>query len=315
MLKKDVLKSNTVLAALTDEQIAAIETLSANDEAVVIGQKTGEIYREMDTKILNITGVTRDGDEKTYNYFERAMKGIKEKALEVDTLKKSFDDISKEKTRLEKVISDGNVDVEIKKAYEQNKKDLAAITKQFTDLKADYDKAVETHTGELASIKIDNALSLATSSIKFKSDLPQAVTNVLLDQTLGKLKSMKPEFIDDGNGGKMLAFKDDTGAIMRNPENKLNPYSANDLLAKELKALGVLDEGKVKAGGGTGNPSGGNGGTGIVVDITGAKTRVEANQIATKMLMDKGLTQGSEEFDKQMTEIWRENKVSELPES
>lgn len=43
---------------------------------------------------------------------------------------------------------------------------------------------------------------------------------------------MNPEYIDDGKGGKILAFKDETGAIMRNPNNQLNPFGASDLLQK-----------------------------------------------------------------------------------
>ena len=43
-LTVEVLKANSVLAGLSDEQLAAITTLSANDENSVIAQKTGKIY-------------------------------------------------------------------------------------------------------------------------------------------------------------------------------------------------------------------------------------------------------------------------------
>ena len=68
---------------------------------------------------------------------------------------------------------------------------------------------------------------------------------------------MNPEFIDDGKGGKMLAFKDENGAIMRNPNNQLNPYTPGDLLTRELETMGILDKGRQAAGGGTKPPAGG----------------------------------------------------------
>ena len=42
MLTREILVANAALAGLTDEQIAAITTLSANDENSVIAKKTGE---------------------------------------------------------------------------------------------------------------------------------------------------------------------------------------------------------------------------------------------------------------------------------
>ena len=73
-LVRDTILANEVLAGLTDEQITAIETLSRNDEDVVIGARFGEVYRQMDSTIEKATGIKRNGDEKTYNYLERAAK-------------------------------------------------------------------------------------------------------------------------------------------------------------------------------------------------------------------------------------------------
>lgn len=312
-LKKEILKANKVLAGLTDEQIAAIETLSSNDENTVIGQRIGDIYREMDGKIATITGVQRNGDEKTYNYLERAATTLKDTSAQVATISKQVDDLTKEKTRLEKVIADGNGDTETKKALEQAKKDVSAITKQYNDLKNDHDKAVENHKSELFNVSVENVLNVATSGIKFKGDLSPAVTNVLLGQAMAKIKAMTPEYIDDGKGGKTLAFKDETGAIMRNPENQLNPFTANDLLTKELRTMGVLDEGKQRQGAGT-KPSAGGGESLSIIDVSGSKTRVEANEIATQQLLSKGLTVGSDQFDAEMGQIWKDNNIAALPE-
>ena len=51
MLTEEVLKANESLKDLTAEQIQTIATLSENDENTVIGQKFGEVYRQMDATI------------------------------------------------------------------------------------------------------------------------------------------------------------------------------------------------------------------------------------------------------------------------
>lgn len=314
-LTRETIIANAVLASLTAEQITALEQLSKNDENTVIGAKVGEIYREFDNKIQTITGVSRDGDEKTYNYFERAANVLKDSAKDVETFKSQVADLTKEKARLEKAIQDGTADAETKKQLNQAKADLTAVTNQYNTLKTEHDKAIETHQSELFGIKVNSDLSVATTGLKFKQDLPQSVTAVLIDQTLAKVKALSPDYIDDGKGGKTLAFKDADGSIMRNPENQLNPYTATELVNRELKALGVLDEGRQGAGGGTNPPSGGgNGGGGKTVDVTGAKTRVEANEAITNGLLSQGLTKGSDEFQTAMTQAWTDNNVAALPE-
>ena len=315
-LTSEILKANAVLTGLTDEQIAAITTLSQNDENTVIGAKIGDIYRQMDTTIATATGVQRNGDEKTYNYLERAAKALKDQAGSVETLNKQVGDLTKEKARLEKVIAEGGADAETKRQLTQATADLKAVQKQYNDLKADHDKAVQIHQTELFGVRFENELSVATAGVKFKAELPKSATDVLLQQATAKIKALNPEYIDDGKGGKILAFKDETGAIMRNPENQLNPYTAAELVNKELKGMGVIDEGRKAAGAGTGGngDNGGNGGGGTTVDISGAKTRLEANNMATQALLANGLTIGSAEFDSQMTQIWKDNNVSSLPE-
>jgi hypothetical protein len=167
----------------------------------------------------------------------------------------------------------------------------------------------------LFDVTVKNDLTAATAGIKFKAEFPESVTKVLLDQALAKVKSMTPEYIDNGQGGKMLAFKDETGAVMRNPENQLNPFTASDLVQKELKTLGVLDEGRKQAGGGTGgNGGGGNGGGGNIVDVKSAKTRIEANEVIASTLMAQGLVNGTDAYQTALDAAWKDNNVAALPE-
>ena len=266
----DVLKANAALAGLTDEQLTAITTLSVNDENSVIAKKTGEIYGGLDADILAVSGIAKNGTEKTFDYAKRVLAEFKTKIEGANGLQSQIDRLTQEKARLEKAIADGTTDEETAKALKQAKADLQSVTTQYNDLKTKYDQAEQTHTNEVFGIRVETALQTATAGLKFKAGLPESATKVLLDQAIAKIKGMNPEFIDDGKGGKMLAFKDENGAIMRNPNNQLNPYTPGDLLTRELETMGILDKGRQGAGGGTVPPTGGGAGGNVAVDISGA---------------------------------------------
>lgn len=314
MLTKEILAANAALSGLSDEQITAIATLSQNDENGVIAKKTGEIYGALDADILEVSGIAKNGTEKTYDYAKRVIGEMKTKADGATGMQSQIDSLAKEKARLEKAIADGAADVETVKALKQAKADLRNVTTQFAELTTKYEAEKANHEKELFGVRIDNALQAAASGLKFKAGLPESVTKVILEQAAEKVKGMNPEYIDDGNGGKVLAFKDASGAVMRNPNNQLNPFTPSELLAKELETMGVLEQQRRQPGGGTNPPAGDAGGGEIALGVSGAKTRSEAYELIARQLMAQGKTVGSKEFDEAMRKIWQENSISKLPE-
>lgn len=313
-LTREILTANAALSGLTDAQINAITALSTNDENDVIAKKTGEIYGKLDADILATSGVEKNGTEKTYDYAKRVLGDFKTKADGAKGLQGQIDALTKEKARLEKAIAEGSADAETAKALKQAKADLASITKQYNDLNTEFTTAKENHAKELFGVRIDNELKQATAGLKFKAGLPETVTRVILQQATEKVKAMNPEYIDDGKGGKVLAFKDATGAILRNKENQLNPYTPGELVTRELETMGVLDKGRQQPGGGTNPPAGGKGGGNATIDVSGAKTRMEAHDAISANLMAQGLTIGSKAYDDAMHQAWIDNNVSSLPE-
>ena len=307
-LTTELLNANAETAALTDEQKAAIVEMSKNDETSVIGQKTGEIYGGLDADILAASGIAKNGTEKTYDYAKRVIGEIKTQAGNAAQMQSQIAELTKEKTRLEKVIADGGADGETKKQLNQTRADLANVTKAYTELKTKYDSSEIEHAKQMMDVRMDGEFAKASSGIKFKADLPQSVTEVLLKQAIAKVKGMSPEFIDDGSGQgtKVLVFKDSTGAIMRNPETNLNPYTAADLVKKELQTMGVLDSGRKQAGAGTQGGGAGSDAQGSV-DISGVRTQTEASETIAKGLMSQGLTVGSKEYDDAFNEAWKNN--------
>lgn len=316
MLTKEILKASAVLSALTDDQLQSIVELSKNDESAVIAQKVGEIHRQYDDTILKATGIARNGDEKSYVYLERAGKALKEQATGASKeMQDKITELTAEKERLEKAIKEGGSDAELKTQLSNAQAELTQTKQQFTELQSKLTKAETEHNKRVHEMQVDFELNGATQGLKFKAELPESATKVLMQQALGSIKSNKADFIDDGNGGKRLVFRNAEGAILNNPENQLNPFTAAELLKKELATMGVLDDGRKQTGAGTGSGGSGNGGSGQGFDLSGAKNQIEANEIISKQLLSQGLTRGSSEFETASTQAWKDNNVSELPEN
>lgn len=312
MITREMLTGDTALGSLSEEQINAIVTLSKNDEEAVIGARFREVYNRLDETIARETGVARNGDEKTYNYLERAAKQLFEKASTVDGLNVKINELTRERDKLKKAVEDGVADEQLKKQLSQAQADLENVRQQYDTLKGESDQMKVQHAQELLGLQVDNEIRGAMGGIRFKAEFPQAVTDTILNQAIAKIKGMNPEFIDDGKGGKTLVFKNQDGSVLRNDQNHLNPYTAGELLTKELRTMGILDEGRQAAGGGTGAPSGGGGG-GSAVSILNARTQTEAQEAIHAQLMQQGLINGSREYQDAMTQAWKDNNVASLP--
>ena len=314
-LTTELLNANAALSGLTDEQKNAIVEMSRNDETTVIGQKTGEIYGGLDADILSASGIAKNGTEKTYDYAKRVIGEIKAQAGNATEMQNQISELTKEKARLEGVIAKGGADAETKRALGQAKADLGNVTREYAELKTKYDNAQSEHEKALFGMKIDGEFAKAVVGLKFKADLPPSVVSVLTEQAVAKVKAMNPEYIDDGNGGKVLAFMDN-GTPRRNPENNLRPFTASELVAKELSTMGVLETGRKQTGAGSqgGRNDQGSGGT---VDLSGARTQNEAYEIIAKQLMAQGKVNGTKEFDDAMAQAWKENRdvLKALPNS
>ena len=312
MITIEMLQQQSALNGLTDEQKTAIVTLSKNDEEAVISKRFGEVYRQMDETIARETGIQRNGDEKTYVYLERAARELATKVNSIAGLNTRISELTTERDRLKKAVEDGTGDEKLRKDLQQAQRDLESVTNQYNTLKADYDKQKADHAAELINFRLDNELATAKGGIKFKAELPQTATDVLMQQAIGKIKSLKHEYVDDGNGGQRLVFFDANGAQMRNPEKLSEFFTVGDLLTKELKAMGVLDEGRKATGISTQTPRVTQQG-GIVLDMSGVRTQTQAQEVIAQTLMKQGMTNGSKAFQEAMTQAWKDNNVSALP--
>ena len=309
MLTKEILLANSTLAGLNAEQLEAIATLSQNDEAAVIAKKTSEIYGGLDADILVASGVEKSGGEKTYDYAKRVIGTLKKS---VDGAKGNADKIAAleaEKAKLQAELEKGGGE-ELQKQLNQSQTDLKSVMEKYNTLKADYDKAQSDFAAKLLNTRLDADLAGAAKGLKIKSGIPSAAAEILMKQAFAKLKASRPEYIDNADGTQSLIFKDADGAVMRNPNNTLNPYTAEELLKKELGEMGVLEN---RQGKGTGTSTDHNPAPAGVIDISGAKNQREAYEIIDKALTAQGKVVGSRAYQDAMDAAWKENNIVTLP--
>ncbi len=312
-LNAEVIKSNEGLKDLSDDQINQIVTLSTNDENVVIGNKTKEIYDRLDADLSEASGLKKDHNEKTYDFAKRTVGHFKGQLSEVEGYKTQINDLNTKIKDYEQQIKEGNGDAALKQKLADTESQLKQLTTQHTELQGKFEAQGTEHTEALKQSKVLNEVGRITAGLKFKSEYTDSVKKVLTDSAVSKvLEANKADFVKGDNGVEQLVFRDETGEIRRNSENGLNPFSLEELLTTELKD--VLDQGKQQPGGGTEPPSGGKV---DIVDISAAKNQVEADDIIEKYLLQKGFTKtgfaDAGKFQEEFTKIRTANKVDQLP--
>lgn len=295
-LEKETIIANEALKDLSEQQIEAIQTLSQNSEDELFRVKMGDHYRRLDASIEEHSGVARNGDEKTYDYLPRA----------IDAVKASYDAqisaLTKERDTYKEKASEG-ADEAIKAQLETTQAELKTTKEQFNALKAEKDGLEEKHKGEILTYRIDNEIARAKEGIKVKAGLNEVAVNTLISQAVANIKAKNPSF-EMRSGEEMLIFHDENGAPLNNAENQLNPFTAKELLIKELSAMDILEKPKSKGAGANAEPG---------AAITTASTQKEATDIINKELAAKGLIRGTSEFQAEFNKAWTDRKIADLP--
>ena len=291
-LNKEILKQQTGLSTLTDEQLGIITTLSDNDENTVIGKKIGELHGQYDTDVLTVSGIEKKQGEKSYDYTKRVLGEFKAKATKADELNTKITALDTKITEYEEQIKAGKGSDVIVQKLKDAESLAGKLQTQLETEKGNWEKEKGELSQTINSIKLDTEFEKALQGIKFKTGFDEDVQQVLImnaKQTI--LAKYKAEFIDNGKGGKSLAFRNEAGDIIRNPENAQNPFTAQELIKQQLKS--VIDEGRKQTGTGT-EP----GHTTIIEtsDFETAKSKREFDELVIKHLMQKGLTKGSDAF-------------------
>ena len=312
MLTVELLKQNTALASLSDDVLSVISEMSKNDENTVIGTRIGALHGQYDADILSVTGIKKNDGEKSYDYAKRVLAKYKKEVDSATSLKQSLEDANAKVTELQSQIEaqKGNETLaqQLKDAKTQVSQLQAKLTAKETELttkKQEYDTAIKnTH--------IDYAFKEAVSGLTFKSSISEPIQKALISAARAEvLAKGTPDLTTDVNGNQVLVLRGADGNIINNPNNSLNPYTIKELVM-ETAIKDALEVGHEQKGGGTkgkGEPSKGA----SLVDLTSAKTQVEASDIISRHLLANGLTRDSQEFADQFMQLRADNNVANLP--
>lgn len=322
MLTKELLKSN--VTGLTDDQITSIELLSKNDEDKVVGDLYKTVHDRFDAKIKELTGVEKTPNVKSIDYMataiETKMKSsvTAEKATE---LQGQITALTTERDTLQQQLKAGSNDEVLKgqiATLEQRVKDkeseLTTVRSTYDKEKGELNSKLKTQQAKVVDLALNNAYDayLVKEKVNFKAGIPDTILQETLRNRKTQLtSSLQTDWIDDGSGGQRLVFRDDKGEIMRNPDNKLEPFTPGELFIKKITDL--VDPGQQQQGGGT-NPPGTGGGAITPLDLTSARSQMKADEvIVNHILKVEGIAKTDPKFAERQKEIRAEHKVEELP--
>ena len=311
MLTVEILRQNAALSGLTDEQFNTIATMSQNDENTVIGTKIGALHGAYDADILKITGITKNNGEKSYDYAKRVLNNYKAQLGSVDTLKSQIETQKTEITSLKEKLASNSTDETLKQQLSDAQNRVSELQKQLKTKETEFQNSNEAHKKEIKDIQVNYAFANATSGLKFKTGISDELQKVLLNAAKAEILAKgTPDFIDN-NGTKVLVYRDTNGNILNNPANSLNPYTTKELLM-QTSIKDAIDTGIQQNGSGTKNITIDTNNN-SPLDLSSAKTQIEADKSIESYLLSQGITRDSEQFSEQSLQLRNDNNVAQLP--
>jgi len=326
MLTKDLIKKNDKLAGLTDEQIAAIETLSKNDEDIVVGEALKKVHDKYDETIKAAIGVDKPGGVKSYDHVENVLKDFKKKAEDggsgID--QSTFDALKKENEELEEKIKKGVTNElaagQIKKLEQQLKDKEDAYTllkttkeKELTGLQAELKE--ERKVGESMKIQTSIEEYARKNKIQYNPVIEEGTREAVLKLARKEMMNgTRLDYVEGDGGNKVPVLRNTEDKILYNENNNLAPYSPGEYFFNLPSVKGMLN-GKVdKKGGGTNPPAGGGGAGGGTINLANVSNQIQADELIREHVMkEEGMAKTDEGFSERCLEIRTENKVGDLP--
>lgn len=300
-LTLDLINAQEGLNALTDEQKQSIVGLSERDEETTFARRFGETLGAMDTSIAAESAIARNEGEKTSEYLTRALKQLKAAADEGAGFKSTNETLTAEINDLKAKIAAGQGNEQLKADLDKMQKELAAAKKVNGELQEAATKAAAEYKGKLEGYRMESEIGGALSGLKLKAELAEATKNALL--TLAKQNVMASKHVFDETAGAFI-FQNADGTPMK--DKSLNNLTVADMLRMQLETMGVLDTGRQQ--GGAGGQGGQGGGGAAAVDLSNAKSQVEADEIIERALMTQGIAKSDANWQEKFGQMRGEHK-------
>lgn len=300
-LTLDIINAQEGLSALTDEQKQSIIGLSERDEETSFNRRFGETLGQMDTTIAAESAISRNEGEKTSEYLARALKQLKTAADEGAGFKTTNDTLTAEIADLKAKIAAGQGNEQLKADLDKMQKELAAAKKVNGELQEAATKAAAEYKGKLEGYRMESEIGGALGGLKLKAELAEATKQALL--TLAKQNVMAAKHVYDETAGAFI-FQNADGTPMK--DKSLNNLTVADMLRGELEKMGVLDAGRQQ--GGAGGQGGFGGGGSAAVDLSNARSQVEADEIIERTLMAQGIAKSDANWQEKFSQMRGEHK-------
>ena len=252
----------------SEEHTTFLDNFKKDTVEKSIGDEISKVHSRYDDDLFQITGLRKEPSEKTYDFNKRIVNDLKTKAESAEGLEQKIEDLKG------------------KSPDETLKRENADLLKQYNDLKTEHDDKVGEMQSKFKGTQIMGRLDAAMQGLKFKDSIPDTVRSTVINAAKVKL-SESADMNED-----ILVFRDKEGIILKNRENSLEPYTAEEMIKTELKD--ILDTGRKIEGTGV-KPK--------VEEKNGKKTIIMAIPDSVKSTTDlhehlvkEGLTRNSEEY-------------------
>lgn len=300
-----------ILPSITESE--AVKTMVTNKANLIFNEKikdeVSNVHKRYDQDMFDILGVKpedrQDGTrQKTYEK-------IKEIYGDYKTLKEKKGSLDKDqavidlKAQIETLRKEGGgkhiqaVFDQAKLSWAQEKQDLLS--------------QVKTAQTDNISFKKSSVIGSALAQIKFNPDTPESLRNMAMTAAKNQLiKNSKYE------GDKLIFLNAEGKPILNSQyEAKSAVEILNDMdIIKDVSlktpapggGADVKIKGKIETRTVEGNDE-----KRLILQEGSFKTRLEFNQVATKALLDEGITKSDKDWTQLMDKAYKEYKVRELP--
>lgn len=308
----ELIKENEPLKNLDEVQIQAVVTLGNNLVADRIGKKTGETVTGIENDVREVSGIEKLPGERYFEYIKRAIAeskkaGDKELTAQLQSIKAENEQLKSGGTdeATKKQLS------EIERKLKDKDTELTAIKTQYQKDLSDKDAALQEIQAKSFNSKVELNLDKEIAKLKFLP-MPDLARVSSIKEAKQVLRSeYNIDFVSTSDGNEKMVFRNkETGDILLNSANSMEPFTEAEMLVKILNP--VLDHGRKQTGSGGGPPKGDGPNKGQFF-LNGAKNQLEADEAIGNQLVADGFARGSKEFDSKMSEIRKENGVDKLP--
>ena len=259
----------------SDEEKTYLENFKSAEIERAIAPKISEVHSRYDEDILSVTGLKKRPEEKTYDFNKRVLAELKSKADKHPELEA---EIASLKEKVGK-----NADAKILA-------DLENVRAEFAAFKTSKEKEVEDLRKETELSRKRAIIEAEVNSFEYDTTVKEGVLKVYRDNVINALLQAS-EFRDNN-----LVFLDEKGNPLRNQNNSLAPYTANEIVGERLKD--VIKQKRVIPGA----PKVGDPKTPPKTVPDSVKSKVQLSQ----HLMSEGYKRGTKEYDELYSELGKD---------